>query len=137
MLSMVSTWDGRPTPLPVLTLTCSVVSPGLEPTMQADWHSIASQLGSLGLQQGLACACDGAWTLVEDQSRAGVVGNWDPTKMEPRPNATAVSLQESTAPLKHARYQIKLVGNMAFVEELLNISFSSSHNLHSSETFSG
>ena len=50
-------------------------------------HSIASQLGSLGLQPGLSCPGDGAWGLVEDQSRAGVVGNWDPIKgTSPKPH---------------------------------------------------
>ena len=32
---------------------------------QTDWHSIASQLGSTGLQPELACTGDGAWVLAE------------------------------------------------------------------------
>ena len=50
---------------------------------QVDWYSIASLLGSLGLQQGLTCHGDGAWGLVEDQSKNGGVGNWDPIKGTP------------------------------------------------------
>ena len=49
-------------------------SPGLAGT-QTGWHSIASQLGSLDLQPGLTCPCDGAWGLEEDQSWARGVGN--------------------------------------------------------------
>ena len=57
---------------------------------QADWHFIASQLGSLGLEPVLTCPGDEAWGLAEDQSRAGGAGKWDPTKMEPSPNSIAV-----------------------------------------------
>ena len=50
---------------------------------QVDWYSIASLLGSLGLQSGLTCPGDGASGLAEDQSKAGGVGNWDPIKGTP------------------------------------------------------
>ena len=62
---------------------------------QTDWHSIASQLGSLDLQPALTCPSDGAWGLVEDQSGAGGVANWDPIKGTSPPYPTAVSVQES------------------------------------------
>ena len=38
---------------------------------QVDWYSIASLLGSLGLQLVLTCPDDWAWGLLEDQSKAG------------------------------------------------------------------
>ena len=44
---------------------------------QVDWYSITSHLGSLGLQAGLTCPGDGAWGLVEDQSKAGIIETSD------------------------------------------------------------
>ena len=72
---------------------------------QVDWYSIAlSHLGSLGLQPGLTCPGDEAQGLVEDQSRAGGAGNWDPIKgtylAQTPQQSTSRSLHRGTSKLR-------------------------------------
>ena len=84
---------------------------------QAWTRLIAIQLGTLGLEPVLTCPGDGAEGLVEDRSWARGVGNWDPTKMEPSPNPTAVSLFKSATGnqfIIENRENSGLVGNGLF-----------------------
>ena len=63
-------------------------------------------------------------------------GKLDPTKME-LAQTPRQSLSSSFKKCKMQYTKSSLLENMALIEELLNISYSSSQNLHSSETFSG